>query len=81
MIDKGVCNKGFIWNPSSFVCECDKPCDISEYFDYSNCKCRKNLFDKLTEKCTENINEVEISSKMSIKMNAVLTHYALCYLQ
>ena len=63
LIDKGVCNKGFIWNPSSCECECDKSCDIGEYFDYSNCKCRKNLFDKLTEKCTENIDEVEISSK------------------
>ena len=63
LIDKGVCNKEFIWNPSSCECECDKLWDIGEYFDYSNCKCRKNLFDKLTEKCTENIDEVEISSK------------------
>ena len=24
LIDKGICNKGFIWNPSNFDCECDK---------------------------------------------------------
>ena len=33
LIDKGVCNKGFIWNPSSCECECDKTCDIGEYLD------------------------------------------------
>ena len=40
LIDKGVCDKGFIWNPSN--CECDKSCDVGEYLDYENCKCRKN---------------------------------------
>ena len=34
MIDKGVCNKGFIWNPSNS--ECDKSCDVGEYLDYEN---------------------------------------------
>ena len=24
------------------LCECDKSCDIGEYLDYSNCKCKKN---------------------------------------
>ena len=41
LIDKGTCNKGFIWNPSNCECECDKICDIGEYLDYKNCKCRK----------------------------------------
>ena len=49
LIDKGVCNKEFIWNPSNCECECDKSCDISEYLDYSNCKCRKKLVDELVE--------------------------------
>ena len=39
-IDKQVCDKGFIWNPSNCECECDKACDIGEYLDYENCKCR-----------------------------------------
>ena len=32
-IDKGMCYKGFIWNPSDCECECDKSCDIGEYSD------------------------------------------------
>ena len=39
LIDKGVWNKGFIWNPSSCECECVKSCDIGKYFDYESCKC------------------------------------------
>ena len=31
MIDKGVCDKGYAWNPSNCECECDKSCDISIY--------------------------------------------------
>ena len=30
LIDKGMCDKGFIWNPSNCECECDKSCDIGE---------------------------------------------------
>ena len=60
LIDKGVCDKGFIWNPSNCECECDKSCDIGEYLDYKNFKCRKKLIDKLVTECTENIDEVKI---------------------
>ena len=42
LIYKGVCDKGFIWNPSNCKCECDKSCNISQYLDYSDCKCKKN---------------------------------------
>ena len=38
LIDKGVCDKGFIWNPNSCECGYDKSCDIGEYLDYENCK-------------------------------------------
>ena len=37
----------FIWNPSICEFECDKSCDVGEYLDYVNCKCRKRLTDKL----------------------------------
>ena len=60
LIDKGVCDKGYVWNPSNCGCECDKSCNISEYLDYSNCKCRKRLVDQLVEECTENINETKL---------------------
>ena len=59
LIYKGICDKGFIWNPSNRECECDKSCDIGEYLDYKNCKCRKKIIDKLVEECSENIYENE----------------------
>ena len=61
LIDKGICDKGFIWNPSNCECECDKTCDIGEYLDYENCKCRKKLVDKLIDECTETIEEVKLA--------------------
>ena len=48
-------------------CECDKSCDIGEYLDYSNCKCRKKLVDKLVEECTENIEETRLVEKTATK--------------
>ena len=47
-----------ILDPSD--CECDKLCDVGEYLDYRNCKCRKKLVDKFVEECSENIDENEI---------------------
>ena len=47
LIDKGVCGKGYIWNPRNCECECDKSCDVGEYLDYENCKCRRKLVDLL----------------------------------
>ena len=67
LIDKGVCDKGFIWNPSNCECECYKSCDFSEYLDYKNCKCKKRLADKLTEECTENIEETRLGELTSDK--------------
>ena len=57
LIVKGMCDKGFIWNPSNCECECDKSCDIGEYLDYKNFKCRRKIIDKLIEECSENIDE------------------------
>ena len=41
LFDKERCSKGFTWNPSNSNCKCDRSCDIGEYLDYKNCKCRK----------------------------------------
>ena len=57
LIDKGMCNTGFIWGPSNCECECDKACDVGEYLDYENCKCRK----KLVDECTETVEEVKLA--------------------
>ena len=59
MIDKDVCNNGYIWNPGNCECECDKSCDVGEYLDYENC--RKKLAIKLVEECTKVAEEVKIA--------------------
>ena len=56
-----MCNKGFICNPSSCECECDKACDVGEYLDYKNCKCRKKLVALLIEECTGTVEEVKLA--------------------
>ena len=58
---KGVCDKGFIWNPSSCECESNKSCDVREYLDYGDCKFRKRLVGKLVQECTENLAEAKIA--------------------
>ena len=60
MIEKEICDKGFIWNPINSECECDKSCDVGEHLDYVNCKCRKILVDTLIEKYTENVEDAKI---------------------
>ena len=60
LIDKGICDKGFIWNRSNCECECDKTCDVGEYLNYENFKCRKKLVDKLIDECTETIEKVKL---------------------
>ena len=61
MIDKRVCDKGFIWNPINCESECDKSCDTGEYLGYENYKRRIKIVDKLVEECTETINEVKLA--------------------
>ena len=68
LINKGVCDKGYAWNPSKCECECDKSCDIGEYLDYENCKCRKRLINKLVEECNETIDGVKLT-KITIAEN------------
>ena len=62
LIDKGTCDKGFILSPSNCECECDKNCDISEYLDYENCKCRKKIADKLIDEYAETIDETKLAN-------------------
>ena len=77
MIDKGFCDKGFIWNPSNCKCECDKSCAIGEYLDYKNCKYRKKLIDRLIEECTENIEETRFVEK-TFNKNKHENKYSSC---
>ena len=50
-----------MWNPSKCECECDKACDVGEYWDYENFKCRKKLVPPLIEECTETVKEVKLA--------------------
>ena len=51
LIDKGLCDKGYIFNSSNCKCECDKSCNTSQYLDYLDCKCKKKIIDLIVEKC------------------------------
>ena len=60
LIEKERCDKGFIWNPSDWNCECDKSCGVGQYLDYKDCKCRNETIGGLVEECSENIDENEM---------------------
>ena len=60
LIDKRVCDKEFIWNTSNCECECDKSCNVGEYLNYSDCKCREKLTDKLIDEYIEAIEETKL---------------------
>ena len=78
LIDKGVCDKGYIWNPSNCECECDKSCDVREYLDYENSKCKKKLIDNLVDECNETIDEeVEIIDNNKNKCNSCIVYIVL----
>ena len=60
LIDKGVWDREYALNLTNCECDCDKSCDVGEYLDYENCKCRKRLLDKMVEECGENIDETKL---------------------
>ena len=60
LIDKGICDKGFIGNPSNCNCKRDKACDIVEYLDYKNCKCGRKIVGELVEENTKNSDKNEM---------------------
>ena len=36
-------------------------CDIGEYVDYENCKCRKNLVVPIIDECTETVEKLKLA--------------------
>ena len=61
-------DKGFIWNPLNYQCECNKACDFDEYWDYENCKLKISctivnwkLVAPLIDECTETVEEVKVA--------------------
>ena len=77
MIDKSVCDREYIWNPSNCECECDKSCDVGEYLHYKNYKCRKKLVEKLVEECYEIVEEVKIAGKNEDKCRSCILYIVL----
>ena len=77
MIDKGVCDREYIWNPSNCECECDKSSDVGEYLHYKNCKCRKRLVEKMVEECKEIVKEVKIAGKNEDKCRSCILYIVL----
>ena len=61
LIDKGACDKEYIFNPSNCKCECDKSCNTSQYLDYLDCKCKKKIIDLIVEECTEYDNKKKLA--------------------
>ena len=46
------CAKGFMWNPSTCACQCDKWCKQGQYLDHKNCVCKNKLIGRVIEECT-----------------------------
>ena len=58
-------------------CECDKACDVGEYLDYENCKCRKKLVAPLIEECAETVEEVKLA-KITLAENKISHKCSSC---
>ena len=52
-------------------------CDIGEYLDYETCKCRKKIVVKLTDECTETIEEGKLG-KITFAKNENENNYSSC---
>ena len=74
LVDKGICDKGFNWNPSSCYCECDKSFDVGEYLNYKNFG--KRLVDKFVEECNKNFDEKELHSNEMV-YDSTLNYYKI----
>ena len=51
-----------------------------EYLDYENCKCRKNLIDKLVEECSENIDGNEMIYNTTLNDYEKVCNYCTIYI-
>ena len=56
------CAKGYMLNPSTCECQCDKWCKQGQYLDHKNCVCKNKLIGRVIEECTSVINETMINN-------------------
>ena len=85
LIDRKVCDKGFIWNPSNCESEC-KNLWFWWILNYENCKCRKKLVARLIEECTETVEEVKLAkttlakNENSLKCSSCIVYIVLFWI-
>ena len=77
LIDKRCMQYRIYWNLCNCKCECNKSCDVGEYLDYENFKCRKRLGDKLVEECAKNIDEVKNENEHKNKRCSYMLYIVL----
>ena len=88
LTDKGIYDKGFIWNLSNCKWKYDKSCDIGKGLEYKNCNFKKDLVSKLVEECSENFdgnemiynknwNDYKKSMQFLYHMHSIIGHYFL----
>ena len=77
LIGKGIYDKGFIQSSNNCECECDKSCDVEEYLDYANCKCRKRLVDNLVGECSKNTDEKKSHSNEANDYEKICSSYSV----
>ena len=60
----GIINytKGYMWNPSTFECQCDMWCKPGQHLDHKNCICKNKLIGRVIEECTSIINETMMNN-------------------
>ena len=68
------CTKGYTWNPSTCECQCDMWCKPGQYLDHKNCVCKNKLIGRITEECTNVINETMINNKDNIANDNTITN-------
>ena len=80
LIDKSRCDNGFNWNPSVCEGECDESCDVGQYFNYVNCKCRKRFIVKLVLECKDvilNITKSILIADKKLTCNKIIVLFTL----
>ena len=68
------CTKGYTWNPSTCVCQCDMWCKPGQYLDYKNCVCKNKLVGRTIAECTSVINKTLINNEDNIANDNTITN-------
>ena len=76
LIDKLKCDKGYMCNPSTCTCECNKYCEVGQYLDYENCVCKKKLIEYLVKQCTS-IADIDSYKKESSETNVYFISFII----